>query len=186
MQKIFERVKKIILDPKGALNEVKDEEFVVMDFMKEYVVIVGAIPAASMFIGLIGRFNLFVVLMYAALTYGIGVLMVFVFGKIIDALASSFNATKNDLNAFKLSAYTYTPFFVAGIANINPALSFLSLVGLAYGLYILYMGTQTLMQAPQEKAVLYTVAAIVINVVISVILYTIAATLTGIGFFVSS
>jgi hypothetical protein len=186
MQKVFERVKKIILSPKDALAEVKGEEIVVMDFMKEYVAIVAAIPAVAMFIGLIGRgSSIFSMVIFAAWSYLVGLVLVFVFGKIIDALATSFNATKSDVNAFKLSAYSYTPYFVAGIANINPVLSILSIIGFIYGIYILYLGTQTLMDAPQDKAILYTVVAIIINAVVYVLLAMIAAVITGVSFFFS-
>lgn len=185
MEKIFERVKKIILNPKDALSEVKTEEMVIVDFMKEYVAIVVAVPALARLIGLIGKGNLFQILVFCALFYVVGLIMVFVAGKIIEALAPTFSAIKDDLNAFKLAAYSYTPFFVAGVAFINPSLGFLSILGALYGIYILYLGIPILMEASQEKTVAYTAVAIIINAIVYVVLAILAVSVAGVGFLIS-
>ncbi len=182
MNQVFDRVRKILLSPKDALEEVKAEELDVARFMKEYVAIVAAVTPVAMFIGLLGfRMNFIRSLFFSALVYLIGLAGVFVFGKIIDSLAPTFNATKDDLSAFKLSAYAYTPFFIAGIAYINPGLGFLSLVGALYGIYILYLGMSTLMASPQEKTIPYAAVAIILNAVVMFILWVIAETITGVG-----
>ena len=180
MNEIVDRVKRILLNPNEALEEVKGEEINVQDFMKQYVAVVAAIPAVAMFIGFLGlRANFMRSLLFCVLFYVVNLIAVFVFGKIIDALAPTFNATKDDLNAFKLSVYAFTPYFVAGIANINPGLGFLSILGGLYGIYVLYLGTTSLMSAPQEKTVPYTAVALIINAVVFVVLYMIAVAVTG-------
>ncbi|NIR49815.1 YIP1 family protein [candidate division KSB1 bacterium] len=182
MQQIFERVKKIILNPRDALAEVKTEEIVIGDFMKEYVAIVAAVPAIAQFIGLIGRGNLFSILLFVVLGYVVNLVVVFVFGKVLEALAQTFGGVKNTEDAFKLAAYSYTPYFIAGIFNINPALSILAVLGGLYGIYILYLGVPTLMESPQDKALAYAAVSIIIMIIISFVLGLLVASVAGVGY----
>lgn len=184
MEKIIERVKSIILSPKDALNAVKVEELTIVGTMREYVAIIAAIPAVAQFIGLaligiplIGRQNIFRTLIYSALTYLLSLIGVFIVGKIINALAPSFNAVKNDLSAFKLAVYSYTPAFVAGVFNVIPSLSILALLGALYGIYVLYVGIPILMEAPQEKVLVYTIATIIVAFIVMVIIGAVAGAL---------
>ncbi|MFQ5824039.1 MAG: Yip1 family protein [bacterium] len=184
MEKIIERVKSILLSPKDALNAVKTEEMTVVGTMKEYVVIVAAIPAVALFIGyaliglpLVGRYNIGRTLIFAALYYILSLISVFIIGKIINALAPSFNAVKNDLNAFKLAVYSLTPGFIAGVFYIIPSLQILTWLGALYGIYILYLGIPILMEAPQEKAVAYTVVSLIVGFIAMVIIWVIAGAL---------
>lgn len=119
--------------------------------------------------------------MYAALLYVLSLVAVILVGKIINALAPSFGAVKNDLNAFKLAVYSYTPAFVAGIFNLIPSLAVLSILGSLYGIYILYIGIPILMEAPKEKAVAYTVVTIIVAVILMVIIGAIAGAIAWAG-----
>ena len=78
---------------------------------------------------------------------------------IIDALAPSFQAQKNFPNALKLSVYSHTPFWLAGIFLLIPGLSFLTLLGF-YGLYLLWLGLPPLMRAPSDRALVYAAAVV--------------------------
>jgi len=181
MEKIIERVKSILLSPKDALTAVKSEEMSIADFMKEYVAILAAIPAVAQFIGLalvghsvFGRRSFIGTLFYAALFYIFSLVSIFVYSKVIDALAPSFNATKNDLSAFKLTVYAWTPAFVAGIFHIVPGLQVLAMLGALYGIYILYLGLPILMESSEEKTVAYTVVVILVALLTMILISFIA------------
>ena len=181
MEKIIERVKSILLSPKDALTAIKSEEVSIASFMKEYVAILAAIPAVSIFIGwalvghsVFGRRSFIGTLFYAALFYILSLVSVFVYSKVIDALAPSFNATKNDLNAFKLTVYAWTPAFVAGIFHIVPGLQVLAMLGALYGIYILYLGLPILMESSEEKTVPYTVVGLLVALLTMVLIWFIA------------
>ena len=181
MEKIIERVKSILLSPKDALTAIKSEEVSIAAFMKEYVAILAAIPAVSIFIGwalvghsVFGRRSFIGTLFYAALFYILSMVSVFVYSKVIDALAPSFNATKNDLNAFKLTVYAWTPAFVAGIFHIVPGLQVLAMLGALYGIYILYLGLPILMESSEEKTVAYTVVGLLVALLTMVLIWFIA------------
>ena len=181
MEKIIERVKSILLSPKDALTAVKSEEMSVADFMKEYVAILAAIPAVAQFIGLalvghsvFGRRSFIGTLFYAALFYIFSLVSIFVYSKVIDALAPNFNATKNDLSAFKLTVYAWTPLFVAGIFHIVPGLQVLAMLGGLYGIYILYLGLPILMESPEDKTVAYTIVSLIVGLILMVVISSIA------------
>ena len=181
MEKIVERAKNIILNPRKALSDVKSEQMDITSTMKDYVVYIAAVPAVAMFIGralvghpLLGRQNFFRSLIYSVLWYVLALVGVFVFSKIINTLAPNFDSVKNELNAFKLVVYAWTPAFVSGAFNIIPALSILALLGALYGLYLLYLGLPLLMETPPEKALTYTIVSIVSGIILMVIINAIA------------
>lgn len=181
MEKVIERAKSILLSPNEALTSVKTEATTVKDTMKEYVAIIAAIPAVAYFIGyalvglpFVGRQPIGRTLGFAILYYVLSMAAVIIVGKIINALAPNFNAVKNDLNAFKLAVYAYTPVFVAGIFYVIPSLSILAFLGSLYGIYILYLGIPILMEAPQEKRVAYTVVTLIVAFVVMFVIFAIA------------
>ena len=69
---------------------------------------------------------------------------------IIDALAPTFNGTKNQIQALKVAAYCSTASWMAGIFALIPGLRFFGILGL-YSLYLLYLGLPVLMKSPQGK-----------------------------------
>ena len=73
------------------------------------------------------------------------------------------------LSAFKVSAYSLTPTWLAGIFALVPAISFLSLLGL-YGVYLLYLGLPRLMRTPDDKALAYTAVVVLAAIVLSIVL----------------
>jgi len=181
MEKIIDRVKSILLSPKDALTAVKSEELSIADFMKEYVAIIAAIPPIAQFIGfamvghpVFGRRSFIASLFFAVVSYVLTLVSVLVFGKVVNALASNFNSTKDDMNAFKLAVYAFTPGLVVGIANIVPSLSVLAMLGALYGIYILYIGLPILMATPEDKNVAYTIVSLICGLILMVVIAWIA------------
>jgi hypothetical protein len=100
---------------------------------------------------------------------------------VINALAPTFGAEKNSVQAWKLAVYSYTPAWVAGVLQIFPLLGMLALLAALYGIYLMYLGVPKLMKCPPEKAVGYTAVVVVCAVVVSIVLGGIAAVVTGVG-----
>lgn len=99
-----------------------------------------------------------------------GILTVFVAAFIIDALAPSFGSEKNMGRSVQLVAYSWTPGFVAGLAMILPSLAILSIVGIIYGLYLLYVGLPKLKKTPTDKLVGYFVVSLITIIVVYFVL----------------
>jgi hypothetical protein len=172
MEQLFQRVKAIILTPQTEWPVIARESGEPAALFTRYVAILALIPALAGFIGssLIGRYTpILSGLVSAIVGYFLTFVVVFVVALIVDALAPTFNAQKNFPNALKLTAYSYTPAWLAGIFLLVPGLSFLMILGL-YGLYLMWLGLPPLMQAPREKALPYAAAVIVIAVVIQIVI----------------
>jgi len=111
-------------------------------------------------------------LLRTVIAYAATFTVVYVVAGIIDLLARRFGTEKSFPGALKLSIYSHTPVWLAGIFLLVPGLNFLMILGL-YGAYLLWIGLPPLMRAPPERALLYaicvTVCALVSTVVYAVI-----------------
>ena len=187
---LVDRVKNILLAPKTEWDVIAAEATPTASLITGYVLPLAAVAALATFIGycLVGTTLPFVGTYRMSIPWGIGVAVwhivgavigVFVLGFIIDALAPSFGAQKNNAQALKVAVYSYTPAWIAGVFNILPALGILGILGALYGIYLLYLGLPRLMKNPEEKSAGYTavtvIAAIVVGIIISVIGGLIAA-----------
>lgn len=178
------RVKGILLNPKDEWAVIAGEPGDAQFLFKNYVAILALIPAVCGFIatsivgidlGPLGtlRLSIFQGLLNAIATYLLTFVLVYVVALIADALAPSFGGQKNFGNALKLTAYSYTPFWLAGVFVIIPWLGWLAILGL-YGLYLLYVGVPPMMKV-NEKSLLYTVVVVVCAIVIGALVAMVQA-----------
>ncbi len=167
---LVDRVKNLIMNPKTEWPAIAGEPGDAAYLFTNYVAILAAIPAACGFIGsvIIGAGIVFA-LISAIVGYVLTFVGVFVMAFIIDALAGVFGGTKNFANAMKVSSYFPTAAWLAGVFNIIPALAILSILGL-YSFYLLYTGLPPLMWAPQDKAIVYTTAAVVCAIILWIVI----------------
>ena len=182
-QGLITRVKNIILTPSTEWDAIEKEPAEIGGLYRNYILILAAIgPVAGMIKGIVFGYSALGItyrpgIMQAVVTaitsYVITLVGVFILALVIDALAPSFGATKNRIQAFKVAAYSGTAAWIAGIFGLLPGLGFLTILGL-YSLYLLYLGLPRLMKAPADKAMGYTavtaVAAIVVAFVSSLVL----------------
>ncbi|CAA2108279.1 Yip1 family protein [Variovorax paradoxus] len=172
---LVERVQSILLKPKATWPAIDAEPADAASLYKNYVMILALIPAVASFIGLslvgIGAFGMsFRVPVVSGLVnmivgYVLSLVMVFVLALIIDAMAPTFEGTKSQIGALKLSAYASTAAFVGGIFSLVPALSAIGALAALYGVYLLYTGLPVLMKCPPDKAIAYTAVVVVCAIV---------------------
>lgn len=172
---LVDRVQSILLRPKITWLAIEEEPADAASIYKNYVMILALIPAVASFIGLslvgIGAFGMsFRVPLVAGLAnmvvgYVLSLVMVFVLALIIDAMAPTFDGTRSQIGALKLSAYASTAAFVGGIFSLVPALSVIGALAALYGVYLLYTGLPVLMKCPPDKAVAYTAVVVVCAIV---------------------
>ena len=139
---------------------IAQEHDTLFDLLISYVAILAAIPEVAHFIGqsFIGGYTPVVPnFLRAVVVYLITLAMVYIIAGVIDLLAPRFGGEKNFANAVKLSAYSHTPLWLAGIFLLVPGLNFLLILGL-YGFYLLWIGLPMLMKVPHEKALTYAAA----------------------------
>lgn len=156
------------------------------DIIKQYIAILALIPAIAYIIGMgvvgvnLGMFGSFkypieTAVVGGILMYILNFVDVYVIGIVINALAPSFASKQDENQAMKLAAYSATAGLVGGIFNIIPLLGIIALLFSLYGLYILYLGIPVLMETPNDKALGYTLAVIVVALVVYFIIESITA-----------
>lgn len=176
------RAKAILMTPKQEWAAIDTEPLNVTALLTGYVIPLALIGPIARFIGfsVLGFGGLFRLsigwgISQAILGFILAIVGVFVLAWVINALAPSFGAKKDMQQAIKLSAYSMTAAWIAGIFYLLPALSILALIGALYSLYLFYLGLPILMKSPGDKTPMYAVAVIVACIVVFFIIGSITS-----------
>lgn len=181
------RVMEILLSPKQAWVDIREESTDVTTLYTQYIMILALIPVVSAFIAmsLIGfsvlgqtvRISLLSGIVNMAIGYVVWLLMIYVIALLADLLAPTFNAQKNPMNALKLIAYSSTPSLLGGLFVLVPILSsLLALAASLYSVYLLFQGIPVMMDVAREKALPYT-AVLTIGSIVAAVLIGLASSL---------
>ena len=188
--KIVERIKAILTTPRTEWPIAAAEPASVQGLYTGYIAIVAALPIIAGFIkgSLIGT-SMFGItvrdsfgggITRMVLGYVLSLVVVYLVALIINALAPSFGAQKDMTQALKTVAYSWTAYWIAGIAVIVPWLGMLILLaGGIYSIYLLYLGLPHTMKCPPEKAGGYTAVSVIIAIVLSWIVGAIVVGVVG-------
>ncbi len=193
INKIITRAKSMLLSPRAEWPLVAAEPDTVGGLYSGYIAVVAAIPAIAHFLSstLIGvsvpflgafRVPLAAGITAAVLRYVLSLIGTFVVALIVDALAPSFGAEKNRVQALKTVAYASTAAWVASIIGIIPGLGLLAaLAGGIYSIYLLNMGLPFTMKCPPEKAIGYTAVSAIVAIIIWWVLALVVGSMAGLG-----
>lgn len=183
---IVARAKGLITRPREEWRAIAGEPSDTASLFKGYVIPVSAIPAVAGFIGLVvfarvfapglPGFSVGALLLQSVASYILGLAGVWVFGKIVQALAPRFGGTGEEVPAMKLAAYSPTAMWLAGVFALVPPLAVLAVLGL-YSLYILYRGVPVVTRVPEDKALVFTLALIVCAIVVNFLVVFVASLL---------
>jgi Yip1 domain/zinc-ribbon domain len=185
LSKLIARVKAILLSPTTEWPVIEREATTAADIYIGYVAPLAAIGVIASFIGLslmgFGFFRVGIIagFVHALVSYLLTFVVVFVVAWIVDALAPTFGGQRDSLRALKVTAYSYTPAWVAGILSIVPMLGVIVLIASLYGLYLLYLGLPVLMRCPKDKAVGYTIVIVLCALVLGAIIGALTSCLIG-------
>jgi len=179
---LFNRVKSILLTPRTEWPVIAAETDTIRGIYTGYILILAAIPAAKLLVS--ARFLGANILPLVVTTYILSLASTFLVALIVDALAPTFGGQKDRVQALKVVAYAYTAAWLAAIIGIVPGLGLLSaLAGMIYGFYLLYLGLPFTMKCPAEKSLGYTVATVIVAIVLSIVLGVIVRSVGGFGLF---
>jgi hypothetical protein len=111
------------------------------------------------------------------LGYLANLLMVYVVAQVVWALAPTFEGRKDPLQALKLVVHAWTPVWLAGVATILPHWIGLpiALAGLAYAVYLFYLGLPHTMHNPHERSLGFAATSAVLTVLLTWILAALLA-----------
>lgn len=193
------RVMGMITRPAAEWNVVDGESATVQGLFTGYACILAAIPAImSILVGLVlasafsflhwfmpfgHLFGATAIIGGAIINYVAGLISLFVFGFIADALAPSFDGQRSQIQGMKLSVYTPTAAWVSTLALVIPVLGGLVvLIAAFYSLYTFWIGAPKLMKVPAEKATGYNIVLILAGIVAGIIVHVVFAALKGMLF----
>jgi hypothetical protein len=175
ISRVFNDAIALVKDPKGFMTARADGAPPVMETITKYVAILALIPLVFTLIGdAIFYRGIGFAVVAAILTYIFAVISVAVVGFIMWKLAPNFSSVADQNKATKLVSYIYTPVFLIAVLDIIPGLGVLSLVGLLYGLYIMYIGLPIVLKTPTDKVIGYVVVTLVVTFIVYFIFSVIA------------
>lgn len=172
----FERAKRIIVSPRTEwlfIKQTDDQKQTIA-----YLLTLAAIPAIANFIGYgfwgasLGKWGHITGSIGFGIRQGIGsyatdISSVFLTALVVNFLAPSFSSTKNFSKALQLVVYSYTPTLIGGIFLVIPHVSILQVLAGLYGLYILYVGLEPMMQTPMHQKPIYFVVTLLVLIILS-------------------
>jgi len=158
MQEIVRRVRGIVLAPQAEWPAVAREAGSGRCLF--YVAILALIPPLARFVGgtQIGGFVPFVQGMTGAvLSYALTFAIVYAVALLADMLAPAFGGERDFPQSLRLTVYSFTPVWLAGIFLLVPGASFLTLLGL-YGFHLLWTGAPVVKRVERGRALPYALA----------------------------
>ncbi len=183
-------MKGILLSPTAEWPLIAAEASSSRAIYLHYVAPLAAIGALAGFIGqsvigfgvpLLGTYRTPIVagLVFALLMYAFTFVVVFAVAVLVDALAPTFGGQKDPLRSLQVTAYSFTPAWIAGALQLIPALGIVGILAGLYGIYLLYLGLPVLMRCSKDKAIGYSIVVVLCAIVLSVVIGSISALAFG-------
>jgi hypothetical protein len=172
--KLVSRVKGLILTPEKEWSIIESERLSIRSLYQHYIVFLAAIPPFASFLsvwlfgfsrGPLGEAHVSFGsgLFRAAVQYGLSLPMIFIVAFVISMVAPSFEGRTDDTRALALTAYSYTPAWLAAVFGLVPGLRWLDILGL-YGVYIFYLGAPRMLRCPKDHVDVLTLVALFLTV----------------------
>jgi len=173
--KLIDRVQGMLLTPKTEWPKVAAEPATTQSIIMGYVLILAAIGPLVLLLRGFGLLS-----MFALTTYLISVGVTLVLAWIVDALAPSFGGEKNYVSSLKLTAYSYTAAWLAGVAYLLPVFAVIVMLAASiYSFYTFFLGAPVLRKCAPEKAVGFTIVIAVCGLVLGATLGSVMSTMLG-------
>lgn len=194
--RLFARLRAILFSPRTAWPEIAEESASVGSLYAGWILWLAAVTPLATLVGLglfglhlpfVGtiRIGLGMLAGRALIHYGLTLLAVFLMAIIAAALAANFGGRDDRVQALKVVAYAWTPVWVIGVLHLIPLLGLLTglltLLALGYGVWLLWLGAQTVQGVPGDRAAGYTAVLIIIGIVLGIAIGVLSAMLTGFG-----
>lgn len=182
--KLIERIRLILTTPKTEWPVIAAEPATVGSLYKGYILWVAAIPPICTLLKTTFGLSLFGLgaagVSAAVVSYVLALITVFIMALIIDALAPTFGGQKDQVQALKTAAYSYTAAWVGALGLVIPWIGWVIWFALSlYSIYLLYLGLPHTMKSPPDKAVGYTVVIIIVGIVLGWIVGLVTAGMMG-------
>lgn len=187
----------LVSNPDKEWESIRNEPNTLTRHYLAHTIILAAIPAVSGYIGTtqvgwsVGdgaqyKLSSQSALQLAVLFYFAMIVGVFVLGKFVDFLSSTYQDQDQESNyrGVALASYTSTPLFVVGLVALYPSIwlnMIMVLAAIGYTLYLLYEGIPILMKIPAERGFMFASAVVTVGLVLLVGIMAITVILWAVG-----
>jgi hypothetical protein len=167
---LVERAKGMLLSPKTEWPKVAAEPMTAQEIYTRWVLILAAIGPVAIAIGWGLSTGFDFSLRFAIANYLIVLVMTAIIALVVDALAPHFGGTKDFVAALKLSAFSYTPAYLAGVFHLLGTFGgILVMLASLYAYYLFFLGVPVLRKASEDKALVFTIVVVVIGFVLGML-----------------
>jgi len=171
---IPDRIKGLLFDPDREWAAIEAEQQSILAIYLDYVLLLALIPPVASFLGgyffgfgpsshEVAHLTLWGGLMRAGLQYALSLPILFAVAFVLSSLAPHFDGESNDARALALTAYSYTPAWLASLFGLVPGLRWLDILGF-YGLYVFYHGLPRMLKCPKDHTDILTLVALVLSI----------------------
>jgi len=158
---LVERIKGILLSPKTEWPKIAAEPMTPQQVFTSWVMVLGAIGPLAMIIGFSGL-GLAFSLRFAIANYITLLIVTALVALIVDALAPKFGGTKDFGESLKLTAFSYTAAYLAGVFHLLGTFGgALMLIAMVYAWYTFYLGAPVLRKCSPDKAIPFTAVVVI-------------------------
>jgi hypothetical protein len=188
---LVNRAKAILLKPEAEWRVIADESTNLGSVFKNYACILAVIPIVAGTIGSMLMSELLQQIVQGAvspldvlvdLLLGYLGWLAAVFGVIfiVSLVAPSFNGRQDLAQSGKLVVYAMTATWLASLFLIIPPLGGPAmLAGVAYTVYLVYLGSGPVLGIPADKVAGFTVVFILIFIIVGLLLFLLTAAVSG-------
>lgn len=177
---IVARAQGLILQPTAEWRKIDTEPASIQSLYATWLIPIALIPAicsvimlAVIGVGVPGfavyKLPVLTAVIHAVVQFFVFLGMTYVFALVIDYLAPNFGGQKNQVQAFKVAAYTPVAACLAAVLQLVPWVGGLLMLFGLYSLYILHRGLGVLMKPAPDKTTGYTVSVVLVMFVIGLI-----------------
>jgi len=171
---IPDRIKGLLFDPDREWAAIEAEQQSIPEIYRDYVLLLALIPPVASFLGgyffgfgpsshEVAHLTFWGGLMRAGLQYALSLPLLFAVAFVLSSLSPHFDGESNDARALALTAYSYTPAWLASLFGLVPGLRWLDILGF-YGLYVFYHGLPRMLKCPKDHTDILTLVALVLSI----------------------
>ncbi len=160
---LVDRVKRILVEPRSEWVKIAAESATVQSLYTSWIMILAAIGPIALLLSVRS-------VQIAIAQYVLSLIITFVLALIVDALAPSFGGAKDFVASLKLTAYSYTIAWLAGIFNLLGIFGgVVALIATIYAIYTFFLGAPVLNKSSVEKAVPFTLVVVLCGIVLGLL-----------------
>jgi len=186
----------LVSSPDKEWEAIRNEPNTLTRHYLAHTIILAAIPAVSGYIGAsqvgwtvgssetLYKLSSESALQLALLFYFAMITGVYMLGKFVDFLSTTYVDQDTTHRGVALASYTSTPLFVVGLVGLYPVIwlnMVLVLAAIGYTLYLLYQGIPILMKMPVERGFMFASAVVTVGLVLLVGIMAITVIFWAVG-----